>query len=400
MTAGPALRLGTLVLALVLGLLGAGWWLRARAGEDGPALVGMSSELRELFLARADPDRPREPAWGEPGFPPPLVREPLDERTVALLYPILRGGRHCVYDPELLYRREPLARFWHELTEHPGGGFEVRTNSLGLRDDDEPSASPPDLRVLVTGASNVQGVCANRDTAVQRLEALLAARLPELSVEVLGAGVGGYNFYNFLAVLEHHRTLRPDVFVVVAHGGNDFFGGVRLHRWFCREGPGNSPELRRFAPLGVAKGKFPPNLVAIEVAQAVYMLDNPADVETAVTAACSATAEMQRLCAEQGIRFLCAYLPPPLQGQPEVLAAERAIVLERLGLCAEDLAVSDRIADRWLEYLASRGIACLDLRPAFRAARERLFWTSDAHVDLEGQRVMAEALLLLVLEGL
>jgi hypothetical protein len=360
----------------------------------------MSNELRVLYPARAEPDRPREPAWGEPGFPPPLVREPLDERMVGHLYPILRVGRRCVYDPVLLYRREPLVRFRHELAEHPGGGFEVSTNSLGLRDDDEPSADPPDLRVLVTGASNVEGVCSNRDTSVHLLETLLAGRRPELSVEALCAGVGAYNFYNFLGVVEHYRTLRPDVFVVVAHGGNDFFGGVRLHRWFCREGPGESPELRRFAALGAAQGRFPHNLVAVEVAQVVYMLDNPADVETAVTVACSATAEMQRLCSEQGIRFVCAYLPPPLQGQPEILAAERAVVLERLQLGAQDLAVSDRIADRWLAYLASRGIACVDLRPAFRAARERLFWRTDAHVNLEGQRVIAEALLPLVLEGL
>ena len=79
-----------------------------------------------------------------------------------------------------------------------------------------------------------------------------------------------------------------------------------------------------------------------------------------------------------------------------ILAATRATVVERLKLSAADLEISDRLADEWLAVLAERGIAHVDLRPTFRASKERLYWTTNAHIKLLGQRKIAEALLPLV----
>lgn len=55
--------------------------------------------------------------------------------------------------------------------------------------------------------------------------------------------------------------------------------------------------------------------------------------------------------------------------------------------------MSDRIGDAWLAYCERLGVATVDLRPTFRESTVRLFWTTDVHIDLAGQRVVAQALL-------
>jgi hypothetical protein len=179
--------------------------------------------------------------------------------------------------------------------------------------------------------------------------------------------------------------LHPDVFVLAVYGGNDFFGCARLERYFdhrgaAETGPYENSRLEDLDPFTRA-------IRATEFAQVTYFLNNPGDVEVVIGIACALTAEMERVCGAQGTRLVCAYLPPPLQGQPEILAATRAIVLERLQLSADDLAVSDRIADKWLAFVAARGIAHVDLRPVFRASRERLYWSTNAHINLPYTRV-------------
>ena len=50
------------------------------------------------------------------------------------------------------------------MKEVPNGVWSMRTNALGLREDAEPLAAKPDLRILVTGDSHTDGVCENRDS--------------------------------------------------------------------------------------------------------------------------------------------------------------------------------------------------------------------------------------------
>ena len=382
--------MGILALALLA-------WARSQSGPMVKT-VAMSGQLRKLFDSREAAVLPALPKPGEPGFPGPLVREPLDPATARLLYPMLEIGG-CVFDPRMVYRREPDRSRVYFLAEHARGTYESRTNSLGMKEREEPSGDPPDLRVLVAGASNVEGVCSNEETAASLLEGLLRGRLSGMDVETLNTGTGGYDFYNVLGVLEAYRELRPDVFVVIAYGGNDFFSSVRTFRYFERM-PAPQPPVRSLDLLTEDPDAFTRNLPAAEVSQAVFLREFPEDFDIAVEAACSATAEMQRICGQIGARLVCAYLPPPLQGQPGSFGPLRDRVCRALELTPSDLAVSDRIADCWLAFLESRGIAHVDLRPRFRASSRRLYWVTDTHLDVEGQRVVAEALLPLVLEGL
>ena len=360
-----------LAAAVGCGLAWLAWTARDRPGSV--ELAAFSGATRALLEARP-PSGPM-----------------LDEKAADLLFPAI-GRRKYEYHPRLYYRPIPDQDYWRDMPEHPGGGFQYRTNSLGFHGADDPSFPPPDLRVLVTGASNVQGVCADELSITGLLDReLAAARRPGGSVEVLNASAGGYSFYNFFAVLEEYRDLRPDVFLVVAYGGNDFFAGVRIWRYLNSMGPpGFQPY--RLADVYAAEDEYVRELLATELVQAVYMANNPDDEGVAIEAACDLTARMDALCRRLGTVLVLAYVPPPLQGQPELTSAQRTEANRVVGLPPDALAVSDRIADAWIAFARECGLPLADLRPAFRAARETLYWRTDSHLSPAGNRLVAEAL--------
>ena len=364
-----------------------GWLLRSRGPLPEAPQANLTDELTRLYEERARESvaRPDDVGW-----PPPLKREPIPENVVRLLFPNIGRGR-LEYHPTLFQRVVPSLDTWDFLPEIAGGRYRLRTNSLGFRGEREPSSDRPDLRVLVTGASNVEGKCDDRDAAPALLEALLRKRLPQDEVEVLNAACAGYTFYNFLAILEQYADLQPDVFCLVAYGGNDFFGNLKFERWFERRLPPRY-EPHGTAALEASDDDFLRQLVGVEVGQAAYYLNNPEGEQLSIDSACGATRDMARLCAERGIRFVCAYLPPPLVGQPAYLAEERRRALQLVGLEEGALEVSGRIADAWIEYCVQIGIDVIDLRPRFLEADERLYWKADIHINLAGQRVVAEAL--------
>lgn len=373
--------------SLVLSLAAVGWLVVSRRAlrEAPPASLG--SELTRLYEERARESVPRR---DDVGWPPPLRREPIPEHVVRLLYPNIGRGR-LEYHPTLFQRVVPSLDTWDVLPEIEGGRYRLRTNSLGFRGDEEPASDRPGLRVIVTGASNVEGKCDDRAAAPALLEALLRERSSRGDVEVLNAACAGYTFYNFLAILEQYADLQPDVFCVVAYGGNDFFGNLKFERWFERRRP---PRYEPYstARLEASDDVFLRQLVGVEVGQAAYYLNNPEGEQLTIDSACGATRELARLCAERGIRLVCAYLPPPLVGQPAHLAEERRRALELVGLEDGALEVSGRIADAWIAYCAQIGIDVIDLRPRFLEADERLYWKSDIHINLAGHGVVAEAL--------
>jgi len=373
--------------SLVISMAAVGWLLMSRGPLPEAPQANLTDELTRLYEERARESVPRPDAVG---WPPPLKREPIPENVVRLLFPNIGRGR-LEYHPTLFQRVVPSLDTWDFLPEIAGGRYRLRTNSLGFRGEREPSSDRPDLRVIVTGASNVEGKCDDRDAAPALLEALLRKRLPQDDVEVLNAACAGYTFYNFLAILEQYANLQPDVFCLVAYGGNDFFGNLKFERWFERRLP------PRYEPYGTAAleasdDDFLRQLVGVEVGQAAYYLNNPEGEQLSIDSACGATRDMARLCAERGIRFVCAYLPPPLVGQPAYLAEERRRALQLVGLEDGALEVSGRIADAWIEYCAQLGIDVIDLRPRFLEADERLYWKADIHINLAGQRVVADAL--------
>jgi hypothetical protein len=377
------------IACFLLAASAVGWQVWRRRQEPSTEVVDIRQPLTRLLEERGR--EPAPPPLSEGSGPLPLVREPLDEATAKVFFPSIGGGRY-VYDPALIYRCASNLALRRSFAEHPDKGWTIRTNSLGMREDGEPSAVQPDLRILVTGASNVEGVCANYESAANVLEAALRDRLPGRTVETLNAGVGSSCFYNYLAVLERYRTLRPNVFVLIANGGTDFINGLALERYFRRRGPW-PPGDKSSEALEQSSDPFVRQLVGTELGQVTHMIAYPEDLDVAVDLACSVSAEIEKACRGAGIRFLCVYLPPPLAGQPALLEGARREAMERLGITAEQIEVSDRLADRWLGFLREQGIVAVDMRTAWRATSERMYWNTDTHINLAGQRSVAAALL-------
>lgn len=365
-------------ISLLIALLVAAVGYRAvRAGRPTVMVVDTTSRLKKVILRRQQ----------EVGFPievPDLVRVPLDEETARVFFPG-NWTKYYEYDPVSYSRPVALAEpGFTRFPEHPAGGFYLSVNSLGLRDEDEVSAEKHGLRVLVLGDSHTHGLCANEESFASVAEELIAEVLPGPRVEVLNAGGGYYHFYNYLGTFERLRYLDPDLLVMVAYGGNDFSSTMLLQRYF---------HARSMHAQGPRYPRLPPGLGAQEMSQCMYFLHNPEDEPLAVQTALSITAEIERQCREQGTELLVVYLPPPLRGQPLLYADLVETTLDRLDWEPAALEVSDRLADAWLVALRERGIRTLDLRPDFGAAKERLYWESDLHLNVAGHRFVAQRLL-------
>jgi hypothetical protein len=293
-------------------------------------------------------------------------------------------------DPDAYYILKPNRKLRRHFAEHPKPDWVRHTNSLGMRGTLEPAEDAPDLRVIVVGDSHIEGVCRDHETYPAVLGRLLQAEYPEQTIESFNAGVGGYDAYNYLGVLEKHVGLKPDVFVMTVYGGNDFKGGMVLRDYYTGQaGPRTPVQLKkRIAKSGVELHGFNPQ----EIEQAAYFMSFPAQRRRAVEMMVAITDRMQSICSENGIELICVYLPPPMRGQPQYYQNEIEKLATALPEFADPLGSSDEVADGWLEFVAERDIELLDLRPIFAAADEPLYWTTDCHVNLVGQQLIAESI--------
>jgi hypothetical protein len=177
---------------------------------------------------------------------------------------------------------------------------------------------------------------------------------------------------------------------VTVYGGNDFMEALLLHAWFNELPPPTGskpywPEVK--AAIALRK---------VAMAQALlsekYFAHRPEELAVALAAAQQMLRLLRQICEEQGVRLVVVYLPPVSDVDPDFpwLALDKVTAALKLG--PEDLGSSDRLADMLLAWLAARGVETLDLRPAFRAAQEPLYWAYDLHLNLAGQRLVAEQL--------
>lgn len=126
----------------------------------------------------------------------------------------------------------------------PSSRFTLRSNSLGLRSPEIALArTPGSWRLAVVGASTVMGAHAvdNDQTFPARLEQRLRRDFPDRQIEVVNAGIVGYDLAAQKRMLETRvAALRPDL-VILYPGFNDFVG-------YCRDAGGQGPE-RQGLPL-------------------------------------------------------------------------------------------------------------------------------------------------------
>lgn len=126
---------------------------------------------------------------------------------------------------ELILRESSHPRLPYELvpgTDAYAWGAHVSVNSAGFRDDEYPESKGDRYRVVVIGDSITFGNDLREDQRfTEMLEADLAERYPDIPVDVLNLGVGGFDTVMEVAFLEQIGLRYDPDLVVVAFCVND-----------------------------------------------------------------------------------------------------------------------------------------------------------------------------------
>ncbi len=369
--------------------LGLAWGLNRLRGEpeDRAVAAVIADDIHALLRDRAlTSGSPLEaPPWARG-----LAREPVPESVARLLWPqIAASAKASVYDRHCYLRSAGGLDIEVPWRGHPDGKWRLRTNSLGLRNDVEPAAERPQLRVLLTGDSHVEGVGNNDEGLAYALERRLSS---DRTAEVLNAAKAGYSLYNHLGVLERFLELglAPDVFVIVFYGGNDFVDALPLHHYFGRTVPPSdaatlAADVERFE-------RFPSGAYWQAYRQLQYFARWPEEKRPAFDACVAVTGALAGLCDERGIQLVIVYLPAFLDAQPGRYDAPRAQIRAATGLTVEDECLGSRLAEHWIEAVRDLGIDVLDLRRPIAESRDTLYWPKDHHLNPAGHRLVAELL--------
>jgi len=364
---------------------------RSRGGdediENEAAKAGVVSDL--LAERRGDGEATRE---SPPGV---LLRDVIPRADAELLFPPIQRERY-VYDEVCNFRFRANKRVDVVFEEHPAGGYSVGTNSAGFLKDAELLVDP-ELRVLVTGDSHTAGVCDNSENLTAVLEASLREQHAGRAIEVLNAGCGFYTFYQYLGVLERCLVLEPDVFVVVVFGGNDFLEVCRLRHYFQRT-ERQKPDLDYWSRLKAfhraVDGAGP--WMSQGLSQLFYFAEMPEEERLALEATELAVKEIVELCRANDITPVFAYVPPMWDVQLERYDPEFPRLREEIGLGERGLAGAEPCAQVLSRVLDDLDVPLADLRPAFRAADEKLYWDTDQHINVRAHALVAESLMPLV----
>ena len=398
-------RLPWILTAIALGLALSLWALKGRHSTPPPQSVRKQPEAMPAV---------QEPTAVRPGGEAVVAALPTppENRIQLPIYPrfteqdanaLFSIGPNEVFDPLCGKRYKPNQRIPVRLVEHPDRAIEFVINGRSMREDEEPRIQRPRVRVLVAGDAQAEGVCSNSESFANLVEAGLKRRAltqsrkrgerfdPD-SIEVLNAGKGGYTFHGYLGVLERNLDLRPDTFVVAVNGGNDFVEALPIWHHYSRAGT-RPPGAESYAELveaatAIYRGALGQGLLTVK-----YFDVHPEQKSVAVAAAVQVFDHMQALCRERGIRLIVLYLPPRHDIETDNPQLRLASLLEALRLQRSALANTNEMADRLLAQLAAAGIETIDLRVAFRAAAESLYWKADWSLNLAGHRIVTQALL-------
>ena len=363
-----ALACGVFALALALGWGPVREWARMRPAQ----VVELRSAQTVLLEPGGDPRR--FPPW-----PEELARQ---------LFPI---DDAATFDPWCGFRHASNLDMPQRLAEYPGGHFNRRTNSLGLREDAELPERAPQLRILVTGDSHTDGVCANSEGFANLLEHALGLSIADAApVDVINAGKGGFSFCNYYGVLARFLELglAPDVFVIAVYGGNDFEEILQVH--YATHGGVRPPGKALYGSQIMAAKRVSSPALAQGLISVKYFARQPEQKHVAVGSALEWLDRTNKLARSRGIEFVVVYLPSWFEAAAEIPPMEE--LLKALELTRADLHSTTELADSLLAGLDARGVQTLDLRAEFRAAGAAAYWKADLHISLVGQRIVAAAL--------
>jgi hypothetical protein len=333
------------------------------------------------------------------------------EFGLALFYPIpfsLEKNMYYETDPHTGFRHKPLG------SGHYPNGVEAVANSRGQRDGEVAVPKPEGVfRILLIGDSFTVGANVEQHEVYgQVLEDLLNDAV-EQPIEVVNAGTGGWNPFQYAQFYEHYgQAFQPDLVVVGFFVGNDtYIDATRVEDT-------RSAVLGRRLPRDAGQGRGIQSLIFLyehsHIARALLrsgptelsftreQCDNFTELYIAVQKnriynhLAEASAEdsefivanadqMQRiksLAAESGAPLLTVILPDENQLNPDLQA--------QVIPAAEASAYNFDMPQAALhELFAERGIQYVDLLDNFRAD-ERCLYMNDTHWVPAGHRFVAE----------
>ena len=323
---------------------------------------------------------------------------------------VLEAGLRAFYEipptlvePQLQYDRSPLLGWVLPVNDESYTiDAVVRTNSLGLRDD-EISRSKPDgeIRVLALGDSFTFALGVRfEDLWVQQLEAALNERWGTGRVQVINAAVAGYNTRQELLYLRAEGLgLDPDL-IIVGFFWNDLIGNgsplpdldttpLRSAQTWDKASPPSHTlppwirdNLRRSLSLylGVTGPKsswarLQPTTSVLHRVQAALLQGDQAVLEPYWKATAERLLQISEAAQERAIPVLLVIFPMENQ----------------IRFDFPDLVVATRLEQIW----QGNGMLLLDLEPPYREALARganLFLPYNLHPGPEGMRVAADAI--------
>ena len=292
------------------------------------------------------------------------------------------------FDSHRFYAYRPDIDERKTWQEHPERAWTLSTNAHGFREDSDELRLDADRFVLVIGDSHVDGMCNNDESFVALAEKRLEEILPGQSVQVLNTGTSGYNFYNYLGVVDEFIEHGPDAIVVTIYGGNDYLGAVMPHHYFNESAP--PPEASGYWDKIEAAKRASSAAVGMALNQAFYFQNYPDEVAFAREAALAVTEEIQRVATEAGSKLIWVYIPP-LYDIDEARAEEMEAARETLALTDYDMKVADRLTDDVLAKAREHGDHVIDLRREFGGRPGPFYWR-DGHINLKAQKLVAQLL--------
>jgi hypothetical protein len=384
-------RVLALVFGIVLGAIIVGVFLLSRRGQKPVGFVRTTSDATELLAQHAND--PSQVGGSESGLSKHhLPRVPIDYSIARKIFPI--DGEVQEFDPQVYFRHVPNIDFPIQWREHKNGSWIMHTNSLALREDGEPMAEKPDLRIIVAGDSHTEGVCHNYESFTHVLGRALSAAHPGKKIEAINAAKGGFTFYNYLGTLEKFLYLKPDVFIVSVYGGNDFEEVLTPYHYFSATNrmPGSS----EYWPQVQNALKICGTWLAQDGMSLKYFQEQPSEIKVALQAAREATLDIQDICKENGIALYYVYIPSRFDGEDPMVLAEKPHLAEDLyramEIRPESVKVHDAMGNVLLKFLGDHGIPVLDMRKVFAKNKGPFYWDEDHHINVNAHRVIGESL--------
>ncbi len=334
--------------------------------------------------------------------------------AVDLVLLLVQGPVRVVEDfyepaPDYAYKMQPNLTFEFANPYHGYRGT-VHTNALGLRGGPVVVPKPPGVaRILFIGDSMTAGLEVNENDTFEAVCSRLLGGAPH--IDVVNAGVRGYNLDNVLAFLQNVGIgLEPDL-VVYTFVDNDLTANAdfspETSDW--SRGLTLSGLAGRIAAYSHLTYRFQllqqqitlrrqtdnKQNERVYVPRGLYALFTTTTYLTDASAVLTGQriAYMDSLCRVHGARFVLAGAPHRLEISPPAQDWLRQQLLKSTAADAAAAPDFDGVR-RYLDWVAERaGCARVDPIPAFRAGlpQARDYWFhKDDHLNVRGHRLFGE----------